>query len=507
MGGCWLPWLLMVDLLWCSSSQTHLRLRRGRPPAAHVIQSDEEGAFVEFPRQLRSRKWQLQNQLPVTTINQYMLTMVEIQIGTPARTFDAVLDTGSSTLVVPSVLCTDPCSASRRYDGTISSTGHQVPCDACSCEHCSQSCSAQCQFSIQYADAAEASGGLWVDRVDVGGAMSANLTFLAFDHEVAFRNGHLTDEYLHGVLGLGPPQDYCSPPTAHCQPMTPLGALVAQNGLSNLFALHLGNGLDDDGTLIIGGDGSDSASSLYSGSVQWARLQTNHNYQVYLHSLNIEEMAVITDEAHVFGRTIIDSGTNMIVLADPVFEALQAMYQRLYSSLPAVATYKSIWNKTGCRGRSWNTHPHDDCKYCLYGSKVDITQYPDLVFILDDDVQITIGPTHYFYETLSSTTNDLLYCLGITSASNAGLSNKHTTVLGHLFLQGVFTVFDLDGHRVGFASVPEQATVTDSFSTIFSASGLAFLGLFAVFLFRRYRSHEQMLKERFELGLPTVRAF
>eukprot|EP00667_Euglena_gracilis_P009686 EG_transcript_9855 len=502
----WLPWLLLAALLGDCAGQKRLRLKRGGPPMARVVSSDEDGAYVVFGLPARGGKWQPQTQqLPVSTINSYMLTTVEVQIGTPPKTFDAILDTGSSAIVVPSVLCTDPCSAVRRFDGGLSTTARPVACDACTCEHCAAGCSVQCQYAIEYADGAAASGGLWVDRVSIGGLVSANVTFLAFDHEVAFRNGHLTDDYLHGVLGLGPSRGYCATPAARCEPMTPLAALAAQRHLPNVFAMRLGNGLDDDGTLIIGGDGSDSASELYSGSIQWARLQSGHDYQVYLHSLNIEEMSVISDDARIFGRTVIDSGTNMIVLADAAFEALQGMYQRLYSGLPAVATYKSIWNKTACRGHSWNTHPHDDCKYCLYGSKVDITQYPDLVFILDDDVEITIGPTHYFYTTLSTTTNDLLYCLGVTSASNAGLSNKHTTVLGHVFLQAVYTVFDLDRHQVGFAAAPERTTTTDSFSTIFSTAGLVFLGLLSIALFRRYRSHEQMLKERFELGLPSVR--
>ena len=45
--------------------------------------------------------------------------------------------------------------------------------------------------------------------------------------------------------------------------------------------------------------------------------------------------------------------------------------------------------------------PLDRCMPCLccslYASKVDISQYPDLVFTLDKDVRLVVPPTRYFY--------------------------------------------------------------------------------------------------------------
>eukprot|EP00669_Euglena_mutabilis_P013537 TRINITY_DN8508_c0_g1_i1.p1 TRINITY_DN8508_c0_g1~~TRINITY_DN8508_c0_g1_i1.p1 ORF type:complete len:260 (+),score=75.01 TRINITY_DN8508_c0_g1_i1:65-844(+) len=209
--------------------------------------------------------------------------------------------------------------------------------------------------------------------------------------------------------------------------------------------------------------------------------------------------------AHVFGRTLVDSGTNMIILADAAYEELQAMYQRLYADLPAVATYKSFWNKTGCRSHSWTTHPHDDCKYCLFASKVDITQYPDLVFLLDDDVQLTIPASRYFYTAPSTTTSDLLYCLGVTSASHAGLPNRHTSVLGQVFLQSFLTIFDRDHQTIGFATLPQRAApLAEAVTTGFAVAGAVALVLLVTVLLRRYSLHQQEFKERFELGLPTA---
>ena len=40
------------------------------------------------------------------------------------------------------------------------------------------------------------------------------------------------------------------------------------------FALHFGNGVDEDGVMVLGGNGTESsAASLYTGDLQWVGLQ------------------------------------------------------------------------------------------------------------------------------------------------------------------------------------------------------------------------------------------
>ena len=521
-----LPLLVAWLALACLRPATpQVQLRLGRRPLYEwaVVETDGVGAIVAplpppSPAARPGGKFApLATQLDLLTLNKYVLTLVDLRVGTPGQTFHVVVDTGSSVLVVPSLECLSTCTSPNKYDHEASRTSGAVPCANCSCMECDRPCpdpDGWCRMSTGYADGSEVGGRLFTDAVRPAGmdpGLTVHLQLMAFDVESSTRGtSHVTNDQVHGILGLGPVRGAptCAgpglSPTAEqeCR-MHFLTSLARQHRLPNAFALHPGDGLEDGGTLVLGWNGTTANPRPYEGDLAWAQLIGQDHYTVDLHSLSIDGADVIVGESSAFGRTLVDSGTNLIILPDRVYDRLQAEYQLLYGDLPAVSTRNSIWNRTVCQRDSYQ--PDASCKFCLYASKVDIDRYPDLVFTLDRGVRLVLPASRYFYTSLSHTSGELIYCMGITSSTHAGLTNHHTTILGQVFLQGFLTVVDLDRARIGFGFVPRGEASADLFASIVFVTCIAVLVLFLSWLLRQYHLHRRELKERFEQGLPRIR--
>ena len=53
------------------------------------------------------------------------------------------------------------------------------------------------------------------------------------------RDVHVTDKYVHGILGLGPSNEYCTS-GGSCRPMHAMTAIARQHGLPNMVCRGFG---------------------------------------------------------------------------------------------------------------------------------------------------------------------------------------------------------------------------------------------------------------------------
>jgi len=109
--------------------------------------------------------------------------MVEISIGTPAKTFTVEIDTGSSYMFVFQTGCSN-CEGHNLWDPDTSRTA----------EYISDS------FQVRYADGVISTGDIYSDNVTISGCM-ANPQFFGAATAISstFRNPFFAD----GMLGLG----------------------------------------------------------------------------------------------------------------------------------------------------------------------------------------------------------------------------------------------------------------------------------------------------------------
>ena len=122
-----------------------------------------------------------------------------VSIGTPAQTFDIVLDTGSSDLWIASSACTSECSSMTTFDGSKSSTYvGSVPKNHQPFKRVLTNASRlDTTFAIQYGSG-NASGTLAQDEVTIGGYSVASQTFASCS---SITTGLLSDS-VSGIMGL-----------------------------------------------------------------------------------------------------------------------------------------------------------------------------------------------------------------------------------------------------------------------------------------------------------------
>ena len=157
-----------------------------------------------------------------------------ISVGTPQQMFDVLIDTGSSTLILPSTTCTSCKSQFRRYDEKKSTTSTVMPCygantkckpnvcnepvykQACACASTgSQQCCSidamhmnDCGFFIDYGDGSNAQGFIASDLFEIGDSgkvVSAQAFIGVITSENQWTDG------VDGLMGLAFPTLDCTP--------------------------------------------------------------------------------------------------------------------------------------------------------------------------------------------------------------------------------------------------------------------------------------------------------
>eukprot|EP01059_Diplonema_ambulator_P001816 TRINITY_DN1152_c0_g2_i1.p1 TRINITY_DN1152_c0_g2~~TRINITY_DN1152_c0_g2_i1.p1 ORF type:complete len:443 (+),score=117.88 TRINITY_DN1152_c0_g2_i1:46-1329(+) len=349
---------------------------------------------------------------------------VEIQVGTPARTFPVAIDTGSFTLDIPHVSC-DTCilaPPNNVYDNTKSTTSKVIGCGL-ECTEVFGTCNkTQCAFSNTYetCDLSDPTApctikGLWYnDQVTFGGATgSVGVNFGTITYQTSnfdqFKN-------IDGVMGLAGPDDSTNT----------FNQLVKGGKLpENVFAMCFVKGKTSNGTITFGG----TDPRLYTSPIKYVPDTGGETF----YSVEMKEITVAG--ASVPGtsssKAILDSGTNILLLPTDMFKGVRTAFTTLCSktNLPGVCnTDKSIFDG-----------------YCYDYTQTQLQMFPNMTIGLDLGVALEMQVGNYLLQGQKAGT---VYCLGIRDTGANGL-----LIIGDSTMENYYMVMDRTNKQIGWSPV------------------------------------------------------
>jgi cathepsin D len=311
-----------------------------------------------------------------------------ISIGTPAQDFLVIYDTGSSNLWVPSSKC-DNC-VHKRYYSSESST------------YIANGTS----FSIQYGSGA-LTGFLSEDDVTLGGLTIEDQTFAEATNEPGLQ--WLVAKF-DGICGMA------FQSISVDDVVTPFQNLISQQLLdAPVFGVYLSSTSGDSTSeLLLGGINS----AHYTGSIVYESLISETYWEIGLAGITLAGKSVTTAR-----KGVVDTGTS--IFAGPTAEV--AAIAKMVGATPV------------------GTSPPE---YTIDCTKV--PSLPDLVFAMaDSGLSYTFtGKDYVDVVTQGGETMCLFGFTGIDIPAPYG----PLWILGDLFIQKYYAVFDYGNEQVGFAA-------------------------------------------------------
>jgi len=325
-----------------------------------------------------------------------------------------LLDTGSSNLVIPST----PAS-SQPIDCS------SADCQVCSPVNASNSWASNTTCVFGKPQCTE-NGGCYLG-ITYGGGGSVTTGQLYSDTVCIARDVCVTSIYGYskdsfggsGIIGFASDYNSCNPT---CVP-TPLDNLVAAGQTSNVFGICITP--DHGGSLSLG----EIDATKYTGTLQYAPMEVDRWYNIYIEEIFVGPYAIgapvsayrTTNDAI---GSFVDSGTSIILFGPIIFQAFETVFKTNYGNLPGVDDF-------------FNSG-------CSLNKSVDPTNFPSLTFQINGvngTLNLQVPATSYLMKTL------FYYCLGVQTTSGIGV------VLGDLFMENYYVVFDRSNLQLGFAPV------------------------------------------------------
>jgi len=357
---------------------------------------------------------------------------IPVSIGTPARTFNLMIDTGSSDVIVYGQSCPDTQCPGPKYDTGVSTSEVVPPCADSStweangfrmCNVCNGTGGGTCWFESRYSDGSGARGSLLRDTMQIG-SDSMTATFGLISETFAGSADFMSNNNISGIFGLRPSwSDHEN--TYSIESL--LFTLLRQKNMSRGFTLCMTGDNNSDGSLIIGEDYP--TDSINTTRYKWAPLNITDTYVSVLESLSMST-----------------SSDNMdLLFSDPV-------------PVPAAA----VVFDTGVAGLVFPTYMETDIKnhflkYCpgLKGlcdvpdsmsvfnqyvsmSPEELDQWPTLGFAIKGAAVLPLEASQYFREVNG------MYTISIRFAGDI-------IYLGTNFLRNFRVAFDVERNRIGFA--------------------------------------------------------
>jgi len=352
------------------------------------------------------------------------------------------VDTGSSNTAVPVPACT-LCGKGPFFDPKSSVTATNVACASPTCQscvpegsNCTQCVFGQpycakengfCGYGITYGGGSSGLyGSLITDQVCSGG-LCGKVVFGGILNQFFFESNYDSNSTFYGILGLAYPFNACNPSCT----IPIFEDISRQISVPNLFGMCLtpsSGGILDLGFI---------DASKYTGVMSYVPITDHRWYNIGLRdifvgpfSLGLRQFMYITTN-DVIGA-FVDSGTSIILLSPAAYSALQTIFETNYSYLPGIGGNHTLLNG-GCISAS------------AMGNN--IPNFPPLRFVIDgfnsQSVVLSTSPQSYL---MPSGVNNSEYCFGIQSVPGIGV------VLGDVFMQEYYIVFDRVKNQLGFAT-------------------------------------------------------
>jgi len=344
---------------------------------------------------------------------------VIIDIGTPSEPFPVALDTGSGDLDIPLSSCATciKTAPNNGYDLSRSSTGSKACPSGCTFSNSYETCDLSDPTAI-----CTISGNFYKDQASLAGLNSVPVVFGGINFQTSNFDQF---KVIDGVVGLagnggGGNQDVFE-------------TLFASGQLdANEFAMCLWPGEKSNATFTLGG----ADSRLYTGDIMWTNnAQGDEGYNLAISAIEVGGTAVKHTQNTV---AVLDSGTNILLLVENQYEALEEIFTANCSNNPLVGI---------CTGVGKNGTLFEGGCYDL--TAAEMAAYPDINFNIDS-FQLTIKPSDYLVYRDDINTK----CLGILSTGTAAQGGIF--IIGDTVMQEYYSIFDNTNNKIGFAPVNKQ---------------------------------------------------
>jgi hypothetical protein len=206
----------------------------------------------------------------------------EINLGTPAQSFEVIFDTGSADLWVAGSGCDSSCGRHAKYDSSKSST-YQANGTS---------------FDIMYGSG-PVSGYQSIDTLDMGGLQVQNQMFAEVTNAEGLGAAYKMGKF-DGILGMA----FGVISVNHVP--TPFDNLVAQGAVQNgEFSFFLGNSNEEAGELLLGG----VDPNYYTGDFTYVPLLSATYWEITLDNFEVAGESYVNSNEH---KAIVDSGTSIL---------------------------------------------------------------------------------------------------------------------------------------------------------------------------------------------------
>jgi hypothetical protein len=331
--------------------------------------------------------------------------VADIQVGNKQGAFYVQLDTGSSELILPS-----------------------VNCESCG-NHTTYKCDKESDFTVDVAYVlGEGSGRICMDSITIGGLTVQNQHIVVMEEEDAILGGSEVDGFLglgfsSYLLGRQNISDYPYVPMLTLYRPTPVFINIVKQELVslNVFSFYYSREETEGNEVIFGG----FDHSRYTGNLSYANVIPEQSaWKVPLEGFKFGPFNVGPCGPEASSQCSAEIDTSKRDIWVPYQQGM-ALMDIIYSSAPSLK-YK-FFQSTKSKGINFWVESQD----------VPNLQ-PINIYIAGE--KFTLEPSAYLLKA-----DDDMYFLKLV------VSNLDYWILGETFLSSIYTVFDVENMRIGFA--------------------------------------------------------